>query len=242
MYILTAFIILSFAVHFTLGPALTALSPAWRPPDIPEQAVSVITVSKLEQQRVAPTPTPQPLPTPITIKRSNLDLSLVQLREMVNGASLGKSKVRPASKTQELELRHLVKIKPRDSASAPLAVAEPRLKPPSRKLAFSSRIDTGGTSDLAGATQWGDDNPPQILTRAPLASGAVPSQPARIKVEVGPDGNVFSVTLEASSGDPNFDHAALDAARHSTYAPATLNGLPIHGTCLVEYPSSAGST
>jgi TonB family protein len=241
-YVLAAFVVASTFLHFTMGPAITAISPSWRYPNMPEQAVTIISVSKLQQQRIVPKPTPQPTPTPFIVKRAHLDLTLVQLREMVNQRQEAANKIRPANKTVEIELRHLVKWKPRTNATAPLAVAEARPKPATMKLQTSARSDTGGASDLAGATQWGDDNPPQVLTRVPVSFGFVPSRTARVKVDVGPDGNVLSVTLDQSSGDASFDRAALDAARRSTYAPATLNGLPIHGTCIVEYPAAVDRT
>ena len=208
---------------------------------MPEQAVTIISLSKMQQQRIAPA-TPRPSPTPIIVKRAHLDLNLVQLKEMVNQNASGANKIRPANKTVEIELRRFVRLRPRSNATAPLAVAEARLKPTGRKLEVAARSDTGGASDTIGATQWGDDNPPQLLTRVQIASGTAPPRSARVKVEVGPDGNVLSVTLEQSSGDPNYDNAALDAARRSTFAPATLNGLPIHGTCIVEFPGTVGAT
>lgn len=240
-YVLAAFVALSFAVHFVLGPAVTVLSPSWRYPNMPEQAITIISVSKIEQQRIVPKPTPQPSPTPIIVKRTNFNLALVQLREMVNSNSLGHNKIRPANKRVDIELRHLVKLKPNRSRTAPLVAAQMRLQPPSRKLAMSARVDTGGASDSIGATQWGDDNPPQLISQAP-AGGSVPGRAARIKVDIGPDGVVTAVTLEQSSGDPAYDNAALEAARHSTYAPATLNGLPVHGSLVVEYPAAASAT
>jgi len=242
IYILVAFVVVSFFVHFTLGPAVTAISPSWRYPNMPEQTITVISVSKMEQQHLAPTPTPKPQPTPIVIKRAHMDLSLVQLREMVNGNELGHNKIRAANKKVEIDLRRLVKVRPRNSASAPLAAAHPRPTLPPSRLNLSARADTGGASDkLAGSIEWGDDNPPTVLTQAAV-SQSVPAHPARIRVEVGPDGVVTSVTLVESSGDSQFDAAALEAARRSTYAPATFNGLPVHGTIVVAYPAGAGAT
>jgi protein TonB len=57
-----------------------------------------------------------------------------------------------------------------------------------------------------------------------------------LEVEVGPNGNVESVRIVQSSGDPAMDEAAMEAARKSSYAPATLNGLPVHGECIIDFP------
>jgi len=47
------------------------------------------------------------------------------------------------------------------------------------------------------------------------------------------------------SGDParpwRADAAALAAAKQSLYAPATLNGLPVHGTCTIDFPADGTS-
>jgi len=241
VYVLGGFVIVSFFLHFTLGPTVAALSPSWRYPNMPEQTVTIFSVSKIVQPHPAPTPTPKPQPTPIIIKRAHMNLSLVQLREMVNGNALAHNKIRGANKKVDIDLRRLVKIRPHESASAPLAVTQPRPTLAPSRLA-SARADTGGASDrLAGSIEWGDDNPPTVLEQAAVAA-TTPTHQARIRVEVGPDGVVLSVTLLESSGDAQFDAAALDAARRSTYAPATLNGLPVHGAIVVAYPAAAGAT
>ena len=83
---------------------------------------------------------------------------------------------------------------------------------------------------------WGDDNPVRVLKLADLSLASPPPQPIKIEVDVGPDGNILNVRLLQSSGDANLDAMALDAARKTVFAPATLNGLPVHGTIVLEYP------
>jgi TonB family protein len=110
--------------------------------------------------------------------------------------------------------------------------------------ATSATADTGGTADeLASAVVWGDDNPVRVVRQSALPSGlTATARPARVEVEIGPDGDVISVQLVQSSGDTNFDDAALAAAKQSVYAPATLNGLPVHGTLTIDYPIAGTSS
>ena len=109
--------------------------------------------------------------------------------------------------------------------------------------ATSATADTGGTADeLASAVVWGDDNPVRVVRQAALPSGLpATARPARVEVEIGPDGDVINISLVQSSGDSTFDAAALEAAKQSVYAPATLNGLPVHGTCTIDYPTGGTS-
>ena len=105
-------------------------------------------------------------------------------------------------------------------------------------------MDTGGRSDESMASVWGDDNPPKVLQAAPIAFATPPVRPVRIAVEVGPDGNIISARVLQSSGDAGVDGLALDAARKTVFAPATLNGIPVHGSIVLEYSGSSttGST
>ncbi|HXN08267.1 MAG TPA: energy transducer TonB, partial [Candidatus Acidoferrales bacterium] len=99
----------------------------------------------------------------------------------------------------------------------------------------------GGRSEELTASVWGDDNPPRVLHAAQLSLASPPPKPVRIAVEIGPDGNVISARVVQSSGDQNLDDLALDAARKTVFAPATLNGLPVHGSIVLEYPATSGS-
>jgi TonB family protein len=113
---------------------------------------------------------------------------------------------------------------------------------PSKAPNLTAQADTGANqARLAGAIQWGDDNPPRLIALGGSAM-ADTGRHARVEVEVGPDGQVISVRLVESSGDPKVDAAALDTARKSSFAPATLNGLPVHGKCTIEFPSGLAST
>jgi len=106
-----------------------------------------------------------------------------------------------------------------------------------------AKVDTGGNNDdVNGATVWGDDNPVRVLKLADLSLASPPPQPIKIEVDVGPDGNIVNVRLLQSSGDANLDAMALDAARKTVFAPATLNGLPVHGTIVLEYPPTPTTT
>jgi len=243
LYVLAAFVVLSFLVHFVLGPTITAISPSWRYPNMPEQTISIFSVSRIERQRPESTPTPHPLPTPIIIKRAHMDLTLIQLREMVNGNVTGANRIRGANRTEQLEIKHFIKMRQRNASPASLAVIDAHKMEPVKRRMLSASADTGGSTEkLAGSIEWGDDNPPQVLTQASVADSAQPPHSVRIRVDIDPDGNVAAVTLLESSGDPAYDAAALDAARRTTYAPATLNGLPVHGTTIVQYPSITSST
>ena len=112
-----------------------------------------------------------------------------------------------------------------------------------RPSVTSARADTGGLqNELAGASVWGDDNPPRVLKLMPLTLSAL-SNPLRVRVEVevDPDGNALGARVLQSSGDAAVDQAALDAARKSIYVPATFNGLPVHGYCIVEFSSASSA-
>jgi len=108
----------------------------------------------------------------------------------------------------------------------------------------ASKVDTGGPNEETAASVWGDDNPPRVIQLAQLTATAQPLKTVRIAVEVGPDGNVISMRILQSSGDPDVDAAALEAARKTVFAPATANGIPVHGSIVLEFPAPAttGST
>lgn len=233
------FLFVSLAVHFVMGPTLTKLAPMWRTPDVPEQGFSIVTLSRGKLAFVLPTPTPTP--PPLVVKRTIAKLSPMKYLEM--GGSGGRHSIRtPARRTSMLSLKAAAPPSPTAAPDSPAATNVLPL-PGQNKSTETAQSDSGADqARLAGSIQWGDDNPPRLIVLAATAAGGSSSRRARVEVEVGPDGQVQNVKLVESSGDASVDAAALDAARKSSYAPATLNGLPVHGKCIIEFPSGIAST
>jgi TonB family protein len=241
IFALLLFVIGSLFLHVSFGSSVAAMSTHWRNAGPPDQgAVSVITLSRsIRDTFIRPTPTPTP--PPVIAKRTILHLAQLKYREI--GSQIP-ARGRGANVAQRVALisaqkPEKSKIRPEDAAPRVAATEVPSAASHS---ATSASADTGGTSnELASAVVWGDDNPARVVRQAALPSGiAVPARPARVEIEVGPDGNIISVNLSQSSGDSAFDQAALAAAKQSQFAPATLNGLPVHGTCTIYF--SAGGT
>ena len=238
---LVLFVIGSALLHVSFGSSVAAMSSYWRnagPGD--QDAVSVITLSRsIHDVFIKPTPTPTP--PPVIAKRTVLHVAQLKYREIGAANPAPGRRAVLAQRVSLISLQRPEKSKIRLEDSAP-RVAATEVPSVASHAATSASADTGGTSnELASAVVWGDDNPVRIVRQAALPAGlAAPARPARVEVEVGPDGNVISVELVQSSGDPNFDAAALAAAKQSLYAPATLNGLPVHGTCDIDY--TAGGT
>jgi len=234
------FLGLSFVMHFTMGPTLTQMAPMWRTPDVPDDSVSIITLSRAKLEVVKPTPTPSP--PPHVQVRSVANLAPLKYLEMSSqGARRGIKP--PARRTSMLSVHEKTQ---QHSAAGPDAGAATDLNPLSKpKPNDSAQADTGGEHNrIAAAVQWGDDNPARVLDLASLAvvTGAANGRHVRLEVSVGPDGDVVGIRVLESSGDANIDADAVDAARKSHYAPATLNGLPVHGTCIVDFSLSATGT
>lgn len=61
-----------------------------------------------------------------------------------------------------------------------------------------------------------------------------------VRITVGVDGQVTRAVIEESSQDDDIDLAALDAARRSTFRPATIDGVPTAEDYLVIYTFRAG--
>ena len=237
------FIALSFALHFTMGPTMTQLAPYWRTPDVPDESVSVITLSRAKLAIVKPTPTPSPPPR--IYLRTIANLAPLRYLEMAMRGIRHAIKP-PARRTSMLSV-HEKNAQP-PPASAPEAGGATDLNPSSTpRPNDSAQADTGADRNRVAATvQWGDDNPARVLDLASLsttASNSLNGRHVRLEVQVGPDGNVLDAKIIESSGDATIDAAAIDAARRSHYAPATLNGLPVHGSCIVDFTlSSTGTT
>jgi TonB family protein len=242
--VFVAFVALSTAVHFTLGPGLTKLSPHWAASNLPDQALSIITLSHKEQPQALPSPTPSPTPPPIPLPRTKRDLALLKYREIGSDVRLRMDVRPPARRASTIILEHAAPLRPQDkSKDADVVVAMPEPTPQASQPPGSARADTAGKQDeLSGSIVWGDDNPPRLLRQAPLAIEDHATGTVRIEVEIGPDGQIISARVVQSSGDASVDQAALDAARNSTFAPATLNGMPVHGTKTLDYAPGAQST
>lgn len=227
------FIILSVGLHFTMGPGVTALSPIFRTPEVPDQTVSIVTLSRAKVDQVAPTPTPPPK----IVKRTIANIAPMKYLEF--GSHGPRHGIKPpARRTSMLAVRGR-EASPAQGPDAPAATDVTPVE--SSKRGDSAQADSGADkARIAGAVVWGDDNPPRLLSLAALGSGAdTNARHVRLEVNVGPDGNVTDVRVITSSGDAALDAAAMDAVRKSTFAPATLNGLPVHGTCIVDVPAAA---
>ena len=234
-YFLIAFIAVSAFVHFTLGSTVATLFPSWRYQPMPEQAISIISLSQMIRQQRVPPPTPPPPPPPKVVKRTAQHLAIIKYREFGSRDARVATIRPPARRKANLFIAGPEQPKP-GTKDAPVATNVMRPTPEPAK-AGAARSDTGGSQDeLNGNIVWGDDNPPRVVRLAPIAMTNAPQRPVRIEVEVGPDGNVLSVKLLQSSGDTNLDEQVMDAARKTTFAPATVNGLPVHGTMVLEYP------
>lgn len=235
------FVVASAALHFAIGSAVATLFPSWRYATPPDQAISIISLSrKVLEQRQEP-PTPSPTAPPKIVMRTSTHLAPLKYREITrfDKAQLA-SIVAPARRKSNLFIVGPRRPKPgtQDAPAATNAV-EPTPTPGTA----GAHKDTGGPNDELSASVWGDDNPVKVLQAAPIALTAAPPKPVRLAVEVGPDGNVVDVRILQSSGDPNIDELAIDAARKTVFAPATLNGLPVHGSIVLEYPpANTGST
>ncbi len=234
-----AFVAISAAVHFTVGSTVATFFPSWRYEPAPDQAISIISLSRNVRES-KPDPTPVPTPPPKIVMRTSTHIVPVKYREMTRFDTIALSHIHaPARRKTNLMIANARLTTP-GKLDAPGASNE--AQPTPSPGSAGAKRDSGGSSDELSASEWGDDNPPRVLHLAPLVLATPPPQVVRIEVEVGPDGDVISVKLVQSSGDPTLDAAALDAARKTVFAPATANGLPVHGTIVLEYPATSGST
>jgi TonB family protein len=234
------FILVSAIAHFTAGSAVATFFPTWRYEKAPEQAISIISLSRDLREAPTPKPTPPP-PLPKPIFRTSTHLATLHYRELTRKDVLAIRSIRPpARRKSDLHVTGPKLVRP-DTNEAPgvTNAAEPT---PSPGIA-GAKVDTGGNNpEVNGATVWGDDNPVRVLKLASVAQTVAPARSARVEVDVDPDGKITDVRLIQSSGDQNFDAMALDAARKTEFAPATLNGLPVHGSIILEYPSPDATT
>jgi TonB family protein len=235
-----AFILVSAVAHFATGSAVATFFPSWRYYKPPEQAISIISLSRNVRQEATPKPTPPP-PLPKPIFRTSTHLATLHYRELTRRQVLAIRSIRPpARRVSDLHVLGPKFVKP-DTNEAP-GVTNAAQQTPAPGVA-GAKVDTGGANnEINGATVWGDDNPVRVVKLANLAQAITPARSARIEVEVDPDGKVTDVRLIQSSGDANFDAMALDAARSSVFAPATLNGLPVHGSIVLEYPPPSAAS
>ena len=234
--VLAAFVIASTAIHFALGPELTKLSPHWSANDLSDQVVAVITLSHKEELQPVERPTPTPTPPPLPLRRTKRNLTVLKYREL--GSDLRMRTIRPpARRHATIVVERYVPPAPHENLpDAKTAAAVPEPTPEASQRPGAARTDTGGSQELASSSQWGDDNPPRLIKSAPLGLDDHATGTARVEVDVDPDGKVVDVNLLQSSGDATVDQAALAAARSSTYAPATSNGMPVHGSCVIDFP------
>jgi TonB family protein len=234
-----AFIAISAVLHFTMGSAIATYFPTWRYATPPDQAISIISLSRNARERHEP-PTPEPTSPPKIVQRTATRIVPLKFREMSRSDASQIGSIRtPARRKSNLFIVGPRRPKPgTEEGPAASNAVEPTPLPG----AAAARLDTGGRSEELIASVWGDDNPPRVLHAEQVSIASPPPKPVRIAVEVGPDGNVISARVIQSSGDQNLDDLALDAARKTVFAPATLNGLPVHGSIVLEYPATTGST
>ncbi|MDQ2817389.1 MAG: TonB family protein [Candidatus Eremiobacteraeota bacterium] len=238
------FLLLSAGLHFVAGPLVRAVLPLVNDRIAGQGPVSIITLSRMERDRPTPTPAPTATPPPLVALRTQMHVAPLKFRELTANRIVLKPNVHPpATRRVRIVLLRPQRLQP---TTAPETVVAAPTAPPvgmTRRVEASARADSGGTqTDLSGSIQWGDDNPARLIKQAPMIAPADAMKRARIEVEVGPDGNPLRARIIQSSGDAVLDEAALEAARKSSYAPATLNGLPVHGTCVVEFPPSESSS
>jgi TonB family protein len=240
---LAIFVIGSALLHISFGSSVAAMSARWRnagPPD--QDAVTVITISQSIRDAFMK-PTPKPTQPPIIAKRTTLHLAQLKYREIGVVDSAHNHSATLAEHVSLITMQRPEKSKTTPTDTAPRVAATEVPSVPSHS-ATSATADTGGNADeLASSVVWGDDNPVRVVRQSALPAGLpAADRPARVEIEIGPDGNVISVELLQSSGDANFDEAALAAAKQSVYAPATLNGLPVHGTLTLDFPTGGTSS
>ena len=234
-----AFIAVSAVLHFTVGSTVATFFPTWRYATPPDQAISIISLSRNVREQPEP-PTPVPTAPPRIVQRTSTRIVPLKFRELTRLDAALIASIRPPARRKS----NLIVVGPKrpkpgtEEGPAASNAVEPT---PSPGIA-GAKLDTGGRSEELVASVWGDDNPPRVLRAAELSIASPPPKPVRVAVEVGPDGNVISVRIIQSSGDPNLDDLALDAARKTVFAPATLNGLPVHGSIVLEFPATSGST
>lgn len=229
-----AFVALSTAFHFIMGPTLSAIAPMWRPADREGQTVTVFTISRLLRERTPPAPTPEPRSTilPNSMRHVLAAAQPLQHREI----ALVRQHA-PAARVTTHFRQVSIDAPPRTRSDVrpPPIVPVSNRPTPVPQASEAPQPDTNGRIDhLAGAVVWGDDNPARALRLMPIGAAAA-GRHVRVEVEVGVDGKPVSAHIVQSSGDAAVDQAALEAARASNYAPATLNGLPVHGNCVVEF-------
>jgi TonB family protein len=233
------FVVASATLHFTLGSAVTKFFPSWRSQAVPDEAISIISLSHNAREEHTPPPTPPPAPPKIVL-RTSTHLAPLKYREFTRSEKTSVGPIHPPARHKSDLIIVGARLAPPGKGEAP-AVTN-KVQPTPSPGTAGAKADTGGTNDEFTASEWGDDNPPRVIRLQPLALEPPPPQPVRIAVDIDPEGNVVSARIVQSSGDPNLDQLALDAARRTIFAPATLNGLPVHGTIVLEYPPSSGSS
>ena len=242
MAVLVGFVALSTIIHFALGPEVTQLAPHWAAANDSDQVVAIVTLSHKEETQPVPRPTPTPTPPPLPLPRTKRDLSVLNYHEL--GIETRMHSIHPPARRHTIILDRAPDLTPHEEArDAKVVAAVPEPTPEASQRPGAAKADTGGQQEeLSGSLQWGDDNPVRLIKAAPLGIDDSATGTARVEVDVNPDGSVTDVRLVQSSGDPAVDQAALAAARASTYAPATTNGMPVHGTCIIDFPPPAQST
>ena len=92
---------------------------------------------------------------------------------------------------------------------------------------------------LAAACEYPDKDAKVLVAQPPNLSDswlkkAHPKGEALVDVELDPQGKVVKTKIAKSSGNATVDKAAIEAARTSTYAPATRNCQGVPGRYLYQ--------
>ncbi|HEY2475310.1 MAG TPA: energy transducer TonB [Candidatus Cybelea sp.] len=99
-------------------------------------------------------------------------------------------------------------------------------------LAFAPPGESPAVLRSAVAASCLKPNTDAFVTKAvkpELPHGMTASGSASVEVIIGPDGHVMSTTLIKSTGNSTIDHAAVQAARNSSYSPKIVNCKPVQG-------------
>ena len=96
-------------------------------------------------------------------------------------------------------------------------------------LQLSSPAPPGGSVVAATCLKPNTDAFVTKAVKPELPHGMTVSGSANVEVIVGPDGHVISTTLIKSTGNATVDHAAVQAARNSSYSPKIVDCKPVQG-------------
>lgn len=221
-----ACVVLSAAVHFTLGAAVEPFL-MHRAAPAADQTLTPIEVVRF----VHPTPTPTPVPTPTPPPPRDHPRVTPSARPSappnpVHVIPIARSSPQPGHGESPPPL-------PQNNQS-PLPQADASASP---AASDSPKPDSGQPKQIApgGFKHRVVPEYPQICVEQGAAGRTV------IDVTIGSDGAVAAVWVGQTSGFACLDAAALAAAKESTYNPPEVDGRPVTETYLIVYEFSIDS-